>query len=188
MIQKGRYIVVIIFVCLAALVSCASHRTDVARISDDELKRNLYYENIILKRYAISDSIQNIPDVSLAIDECEIATINALERRNAFKIIKKDDGTIQSGKNLLVESTLTDIRIVSGAARFWAGAMAGRSHMKIYVKLIDATSGTIVAEKELVGVPSGLGAAYSMGASDRNLPKLMGILVADYIASNAIKK
>ncbi len=189
MIRKDRQIIFIIVIsCITMLMSCASYRTEVVKISDDELKSNLYYENIIFKKFTISDSIPKIPDIDLAINECELVAINTLEKRNTFKTIKKDDGTIPSEKSLLVEGTLTDFRVVSGAARLWAGAMAGRSHMKIYVKLIDASSGAVVAEKELVGVPSGLGAAYSFGASDRKLPMQMGILIAEYISSNSIKK
>ena len=60
--------------------------------------------------------------------------------------------------------------------------------MKMNIKLTDASSGEIIAERELVGAPSAFGAAWTFGTSDRNLPKNMGILLGNFILANISEK
>ena len=59
--------------------------------------------------------------------------------------------------------------------------------MKVIAKLMN-DNGTLVAEQELFGAPNAYGAARTLGSSDRNLPKNMGILLGDFILANVSKK
>ncbi len=80
--------------------------------------------------------------------------------------------------------TLTDLRILSNTARFWAGVFAGRSNMNLNVKL-TSSDGSLIAEKELVGAPNAWGSVWS--DSDEDLPKNMGYLLGDFILSNTTR-
>ena len=89
------------------------------------------------------------------------------------------------GPTLIVEGDLTYLRIVSGSARFWGGAFAGRSAININIKLTDASTGTVVTQQELVGAPGAMSGVWSGGAADRDLPIKMGYLLGAFILSNA---
>jgi hypothetical protein len=56
------------------------------------------------------------------------------------------------------------------------------------VRLIDSSSGELVAEKQLKGAPSAMGAAWSFGKSDRALPDKMGVLLGDFILGNVAEE
>jgi len=86
-----------------------------------------------------------------------------------------------------VDATLTSLRIVGGAGRFWGGALAGRSNMNMTVKLTDA-NGSVIAEKELIGAPNALASAWSFGGADRSLSQKMGFLLGDFILNNVSEK
>ena len=80
---------------------------------------------------------------------------------------------------LVVEAQLTDLRIVSTAARFWGGLFAGRSHMRIAVT-IKNLDGRQIAQKDLFGAPNALGPW-----NDQPLPTRMGYLLGEYIIAEA---
>lgn len=170
--------------CFLFLFSCA-HRTVVEQVSLDELRGNLKYENVIFEEFKATS---NVVSPETALEQSQTSAISYLKGKNIFNIVEKKSDKTYDGSTLLVESTLTDLRIVSGGARFWGGAFAGRSHMKMDVKLTDAKNGSLVVEKELMGVPGSLGGAWSMGASDRGLPANMGKLIGDFILANVSQK
>jgi hypothetical protein len=87
----------------------------------------------------------------------------------------------------IVEARLTAIRIVSTAARVWGGVFAGRSHMKMDVKIIDAGTGATLAQQELMGAPNAWASMYSMGHADRALSAAMGSLIGDFVLANSKK-
>jgi hypothetical protein len=107
--------------------------------------------------------------------------------KNVYKRVEKQATASYPEPTLFVDLRLTAFRMVSGTARFWGGALSGRSHMKVMVKLTDA-QGAVVAEQELFGAPNAYGSAYSLGSSDRELPKNMGILVGDFVLATTGRK
>jgi hypothetical protein len=65
----------------------------------------------------------------------------------------------------------------------WGGAFAGSSEMILKMKLIDASTGVVVREKELSTSNNLWAASWSGGSSDRSLPIDLGRMVADYLVS-----
>lgn len=182
--KKGKMVLLpISLLCFLFLFACA-HRTVVEQVSMDELRGNLKYENIIFEEFKAT---QNVVSPEAALAQSQASAISYLKGKNIFNIVEKKNDKTYDRSTLLVEATLTDLRIVSGSARFWGGAFAGRSHMKMDVKLIDANNGSLVVEKELVGIPGSLGGAWSIGASDRGLPANMGKLLGNFILANVSK-
>ena len=82
---------------------------------------------------------------------------------------------------------INSLRIVGGGARFWLGGMAGKSEMAVYVKLIDASTGQVITERDIRDDSNPTAGAYSMGATDRALPVSVGNLIADLVI-NASRK
>jgi hypothetical protein len=65
----------------------------------------------------------------------------------------------------------------------WGGAFAGSSEVILKMKLIDASTGVVVREKELSTSNNPWAASWSGGSSDRSLPTDLGMMVAEYLVS-----
>lgn len=168
---------------LFAVTACAV-RTPVQKVPTEAVAANLQYQNVLFRTFTAAPEVQN-PDGAML--DCMRSAMDYLQLKNVFKRVEKQATAPYAEPTLFVDLRLTDLRLVSGAARFWGGVMSGRSHMKVVAKLTDA-GGAIVAEQELFGAPNAYGSAYSLGGSDRELPKNMGILVGDFVLANAGRK
>ena len=145
------------------------------------------YQHIVVRGVTATPEIEK--DYSDALKECQANLVSALESQNAFKSV----ALAKSGKkcpahSLLVQARVSDIHIVHGAARFWAGAFAGSSYMNIDLKLTDAATGKVIREKEINSSNNAWAAAWTGGSSDRTLPADMGKITAGYIGSIMPKK
>jgi hypothetical protein len=168
---------------LLALTACAV-RTPVETAAPETVAANRQYQNIVFRSFTAAPDVPN-PDAAML--DCQRSAMDHLRMKNVFKRVEKQATAAYPEPTLFVDLRLADLRLVSGAARFWGGAMSGRSHIKVLVKLADA-QGKIVAEQELFGAPNAWGSAYSFGSSDRELPKNMGILVGDFVLANTGRK
>jgi len=168
----------ILIASLIQLNSCAV-RTEVQRPSIEITRSDLKYLNIVFRDFKAVPQFQHAAAGPIA--ECTAMAMSYLQSKGIFESVGKEGDGAGRQSCLLVEGMITDLRIVGGAARFWAGAMVGRSHMKLNVKLTDSQSGALVAEKELFGAPNAMGSTWSFGQTDRDLPKAMGVLLGDYI-------
>jgi hypothetical protein len=168
---------------LFAFTACAV-KTPVQKVSTEVATANLQYQNIVFRTFTAAPEVQN-PDGAML--DCMRSAMDHLQSKNVFKRVEKQATASYAEPTLFVDLRLTDLRLVSGTARFWGGALSGRSYMKVVAKLTDA-GGAVVAEQELFGAPNALGSAYSFGGSDRELPKNMGILVGDFVLTNAGRK
>ena len=174
---------IIAVVCIFFVTACAV-RTPVQKVSVADIKANLKYENVIFRNFTANPGVK-APEGQMM--ECRQSAINYLQMKRIYNEIARDSGNLYTGPTMYVDVNVTSLRIVGGAARFWAGALAGRSNMNIDVKLIDA-DGTVIAQKELIGAPNALSSAWSFGGADRSLAQKMGFLLGDFILANSIGK
>jgi hypothetical protein len=163
--------------------SVASKESPVAQseVSSKEAPLGKKYENIIFQKFEYDPQIE--VDYPGAVAECEKS---ALESVNAKKIFASATGAIPNAKYtgaLLVKAKVTNLRIVSTGARIWGGAFAGSSEMSLQMKLIDASSGALVREKDLSTNNNPWAASWMGGSSDRSLPTDLGRMVAEYLVS-----
>lgn len=122
-------------------------------------------------------------DYPTAVSECEASAMAAVISKKLFAAVGNGNAGANDKDTLLVKGAVVNMRIVSGAARFWFGAMAGGSDMSVQLTFTDAATGNVVREKLLSTANSGFGAAWSMGSSDRSLPADMGRIIGEYIAA-----
>jgi hypothetical protein len=87
----------------------------------------------------------------------------------------------------LVTGVLVDHKIVSGAGRFFGGAMAGSSRLAYWVKVLDGADGTLLDEAGLSTEGGAWSGGFSVGATDRDLPFFLGRVLGDYLALRARK-
>jgi hypothetical protein len=140
------------------------------------------YRTIVVSDFETSAEIAK--DYPNAARECQANTVWALQEKKAYQAVEsgkppaaRRDGT------LLVNAKITDMRIVSGAARIWGGAFAGSSSMEVAVTLVDAATNTTVREKKLSSANNPWAAAWVGGSSDHSLPADVGKMVAEYVHS-----
>jgi hypothetical protein len=140
------------------------------------------YQNIVVGEFAASPEIKK--DYAEALDECQANMVWALENQKAFKSVARAKTDMRyPPQSLLVQTDVSDLHIVHGAARFWAGAFAGKSYMNLNLKLTDAATGKVVREKAISSSNNAWAAAWVGGSSDRTLPADMGKIAAGYIGS-----
>ncbi|MGD9368462.1 MAG: DUF4410 domain-containing protein [Desulfobacteraceae bacterium] len=138
---------------------------------------------VVLREFSTNAYAQN---GAMAMTQCKNSAYQYLSSKGLFKAVENASDKSCDSPVLFVDARLIDLRIVSKAARFWGGAFSGRSHMKIFVEITDQ-EGQSIAQKELFGAPNAMGAAWSFGSSDTNLPYHMGRLLADYVVSEAAR-
>ena len=148
-------------------------------------KADMKYKNVSVAKFTVSPKgvQETSPDEILAAAQSNCA--NELLKSALFDSVKYGSDTAAS--TLILQGELTELRIVGGAARFWIGAMAGRSNMTIHVKLIDAATGMVVAQKDIKEDTNPILGEFSMGAADRALPATLGSLIADFTIATAKK-
>lgn len=186
MISKNiRLMILLPLFCVLVLAACSS-KTPIQQATAVDLQ-NLKYKNILFGEFVPGPGVQaNVPTVE-PLSQCKTTAISYLAEKNIFAKVENvgsSQADQDAGQTLIVEGSLTYLKIVSGAKRFWFGAMAGRSIMKIDIKLTDPSTGSVVAQQELMGAPGSMSGAWSVGGTDRALPAKMGYLVGDFILGN----
>jgi hypothetical protein len=139
------------------------------------------YSKLVFQGFTADSQIMT--DYPTALSECESAAMAAVISKNLFGAVEKEKDGVKHKDALLVKGSVVNMRIVSGAARFWAGAMAGTSDMSVKLAVSDAATGAVVREKLLSSANNPWGAAWTYGGSDRSLPADMGRIIGEYIAA-----
>jgi hypothetical protein len=110
------------------------------------------------------------------------------DRKGFDKASMRVEGQALDRSTLLVKVEVTELRITSGAARFWVGAMAGNSYVHAKVTLVDGASGKVEREQLLTTENNAWGAAWTAGSTDRSIPRDMGAIIAGYVITVGGKK
>ena len=139
------------------------------------------YDRIVFQKFEYDPKIEE--DYPGAVAECEKSALEAVIAKKVFaSAVRETTGAKYAGA-LLVKAKVTNLRIVSTGARMWGGAFAGSSEMSLQMKLIDASAGAVVREKELSTNNNPWAASWTGGTSDRSLPTDLGRMVAEYLGS-----
>lgn len=122
-------------------------------------------------------------DYNEALQACQSTLISSLLKMNKYEKVEaaKFNDTYQKA-TLLVKLKISDMRIASTGARIWGGVFAGRSYMYIHMTLVDTETQKVVREEDFNSTNNAFAAAWSFGATDRNMPVYMAEIMAEYIA------
>lgn len=93
---------------------------------------------------------------------------------------------VQTGARdtLVIETDLVGLRIISGAARFWAGAFAGDSFLDLDLKLVNKNTGEQISSVRIRKDADAFGGAWSVGQTDQNLDQYVIEIVLSYLQRN----
>lgn len=89
-----------------------------------------------------------------------------------------------AGKTLAIQPRAVAIRIVSGGARFFAGAFAGDSNIDMDLELRDVATGAVIANPRINRQAGAFAGAWTVGATDRNLLDYIADIAARYLQDN----
>ncbi|MBU0960034.1 MAG: DUF4410 domain-containing protein, partial [Proteobacteria bacterium] len=135
-------------------------------------------DNIIIRNFTSSAQIQT--DYQKSVQDCKTHIIDQLKNKKAYKNVT-DSSKKLSGKSAVVDLKIVDMRITSGAARFWGGAFAGSSFMDVLVEVRSTGSDKILYKQILTTSNSAWAASYNGGSSDTSLPADFGTLIGEYL-------
>lgn len=121
-------------------------------------------------------------------DERKVVVASEIEALLKFRVEKLfstwgSDPQASKG-TLVITPRIDDLRIVSGGARLWVGAMAGSSNIDLALDLAEesATSETFTAQ---ISIDSGgMSGVWSGGSSDRNLVNYAVDIATAYLSRN----
>jgi curli biogenesis system outer membrane secretion channel CsgG len=85
---------------------------------------------------------------------------------------------------LSIEANLVRLKIVSGGARFWAGAFAGDSFLDLDLRLVDKSSGEVISDVQVRRNADSMTGAWSVGKSDQNLDEYVVSIIHQYLSDN----
>lgn len=170
---------------LAALTSAGCSHGKPAPTAPALTKADLRYTSVYLADFTIAPAgvAETVPAPHVAT--ARSACLSALTRSALFDAVKPAGANDPKQGALLVKAELVSLRIVGGGARFWLGAMAGKSDMKFQVTLVDAATGAVVAQSAVSENTNAWGGAWTMGGTDRSLPARVGEQLAQYVAFGA---
>jgi hypothetical protein len=84
-------------------------------------------------------------------------------------------------RTLSIQPRMMAIKITSGGARFWAGAMAGDSMVNMQLVLTEKESGKVVAQPNVQRSANAMSGAWSIGKSDKNLKLYIADISRKYL-------
>jgi len=191
--KKELLLIVSVLICMLIIAaSCA--RKDAAR-DTNSIEENPYaklsksdmkYRNIQMLDFTISpQGVEETNNPQNVLAEAQSVSAQALTDSKLFETVRIVAKPEEAKSTLIVQGELTQLKIVGTAARFWIGGIAGKSHMTVRIKLLDAATGAIVIEKNISEDSNPHAGAYTMGATDRVLPLQVGNLIADFVISAA---
>ena len=88
------------------------------------------------------------------------------------------------GQSLVIEPRIEKLKVVSGGARFWAGALAGDSYVVMKLRIVEQPSGTLLAEPEFYQRAAAMSGAWTIGGQDKDMMHRIVPLTNKYLQSN----
>ncbi len=173
-----------VLILLMTLCGCGTKHVNTIQ-SMNLSKSDMKYKNVYVANFTVSPKGVQEDDPKSMLADAQSECANELIRSNLFENVKYGPKVEETNSSLIVQGELTALRIVGGAARFWIGGLAGKSNMTVHVKLVDVATGSVVAEKDIKENTNPTLGAYSVGATDRALPAIVGSLIAEYTVATA---
>ena len=90
----------------------------------------------------------------------------------------------ETSGTLVMTPTIMQLKYVSTGTRFWEGAYAGSSAVVMTLRIVEQGSGKEIADPEFYQRAEAMGAAYSFGATDKDMLARIAEITARYLHEN----
>jgi len=155
------------------LAGCtASRKTVSIEPSESDLRS---YSAVVL---SVESNVTD--DVHKEMTDLERLAVAKIKALNIFQSVQLGNGEGAPARTLIVKTSISKMRKVSGKSRFMVGAFAGRASMIVDVTLSDAVTKESIGSYSITGQSGGTG--VSGGTSDAIDKAAEGI--ADLLAKN----
>ncbi len=175
----------LVFVACLGLVACAAAPEKLDEVARTEAAR-LVRPSKSLSSFAEYELRPIVLGSAVQGDAKKIAESAILQEKLNSKIEpllaewRAAPAGTRAGK-LVVEPQLVGLRIVSGGARFWAGAMAGDSEIDLDLQLTEAGSTGVLAKVRIARGAGGYAGGWSVGKTDQNLHDYIVAIAHQYL-------
>ncbi len=88
------------------------------------------------------------------------------------------------GQSLVIEPRIEKLKVVSGGARFWGGALAGDSYVVMKLRITEQPSGVLVAEPEFYQRAAAMSGAWTFGGQDKDMMHRIALITKQYLLDN----
>ena len=175
-------------VAMLVLAGCAATPEKLQSVASSESAR-LLPPSKPLASFARFELLPMVLSPAVTMEEGKVEEAKDLENRlkefvqpmlDRWNAVPKSD---QSG-TLLIEPRLASLKVVSGGARFWAGAFAGNSNIDLDLVLVEKETGQQIASPRIKIENDAFTGAWSIGASDQNLKDYIAHTVGKYLSEN----
>lgn len=139
------------------------------------------YANYELKPMVLSPAVRSEPGKVEAAKELESVLRTKLQP--LLEQWKSGPSGNRSG-TLFIEPQLAALRIVSGGARFWAGAFVGDSSIDMDLAITEQGTGQQIAKPRITRSADAMTGGWSIGKSDQNLLDYIASIAYEYMAVN----
>jgi hypothetical protein len=170
------------------LTACAADPAKVEAVAEDEAAR-LQPPTRLLSTFNSFELQEMTLGESVQAEEGKIEEAREFEANLRSKIqplLNKWNATehVGGGSTLLIQPHLSQLKIVSGGARFWAGAFAGDSYIDMDLRLTDGSNGEEIADVIIRRDADSMTGAWSIGKSDQNLDDYIVTIVYEYLTDH----
>jgi hypothetical protein len=174
--------------CLLLILSGCGRKEAKTNPYEKLSKADMKYKNIQIVNFTITPrGVQETDNPADALADAQSNCAAELMKSNLFENVKYVSKAEPADSTLIVQGELTRLMIVGVAYRTFVGGRGRRSEMAVYVKLMDAATGTVVGERDIREVTDPRAGRYTRGAVDKLLPLVVGNLIAEYIIDTSRK-
>ncbi len=173
-------------ILMFTLAGCAADPAKVEQVANQEAER-LQAPSRALSGFADYRLEPMTFSSAIQAEEAKMAEGREFESNLQAKIQPLLDqwGSAGEGQGtLVIKPELVGLRVVSGGARFWAGAFAGDSFVDMNLVLEDEESGEAISNVRVARNADAMSGAWSVGKSDQNLDEYVVSIVHQYLEDN----
>ena len=177
----------LIIITAFLLAGCAASQEDLSQVSAVESSR-LAGPSVPLSSYASYELAPMTMSPEVSAKPEKVVQGNILEGKIRAKLqplLEEWSKSSTAGRSgvLTVHPELVKLRIVSGGARFFAGAFSGDSFIDLDLRLTDS-NGNEIAKPRINKSAGAMGGAWSVGKTDQNLHDYIAHIVHRYMVDN----
>lgn len=182
-----KILITLLITATALLVGCATNTNIKTEIAQNPAPKEAFAN---FNRYEITPIKLMAPYAGNEANEAAVKKIQEHVSLKATTLLSlwNEDGAKKAGtRTLLIEPFVTEIKFISGAARFWAGGIPGDSAVILSARIKDKETGEIIATPEFYAKADKRGGAWTFGGTDNAMLVRIANRLITYLDMNYAK-
>ena len=180
------YQVYLTLLCFVFLAGCATKIAPPSEAPQPAKVKFAQYKKVILRNVVLNPAYQKHGANQKAVKKINELLIADVRQIFPDLIIIGENDKVDpvTEKTLLIEPYVEEIKFIGGAARFFAGALAGSSAVRMKVTFTDLTTGEVIAQPEFYSKSNAFAGAWTVGGTDNMMLKAVVQDICNYIVYN----